>query len=415
MPIVSIRIPQLGEGLQEALLVELLKKPGDLVTRDEPIYVMETDKATTDVESPYGGRLIEWTAQPGSVLPIGSEIARMEAIDYTEIETTPHVHSSEVRGSPPNLESPQEKNEETSSDLNLNMPDASARSGTPPLIPPRTRKYLKDLALLEHSDKIPIKGSRMMPEDVDAYLAQQSSRNVPSAGPQSTTDLSSDYQTIPLPRTQISLNYRMAKGMGACIPVTVVNDLDWTAIELVRNQFSSDHAPTGFCLVCWAVVQVMTRHPKFRSSLLPSGNAIKVCQDVNIGIAVALPNDEMVTAVVAQANRMKLEEFCSAYRQQIQLAQTGRDQANESTSLTVSNIGKAGMRIGIPAIVAPAVATLAIGRVTPQAVPDGEGIRFIPMASATLSFDHRIVNGVGAANFMSDLEMEVKQMHYPTR
>jgi pyruvate/2-oxoglutarate dehydrogenase complex dihydrolipoamide acyltransferase (E2) component len=78
MPIISIRIPQLGEGLQEALLVELLKQPGDTVARDEPIYVMETDKASTDVESPYGGTLIEWVVEPGTVLAIGAEVARIE-------------------------------------------------------------------------------------------------------------------------------------------------------------------------------------------------------------------------------------------------------------------------------------------------------------------------------------------------
>ena len=74
MPVISVRIPQLGEGLQEALLVEFLKQPGDVVKRDEPIYVMETDKATTDVESPYAGTLVEWTVDPGSVLEIGAEI-----------------------------------------------------------------------------------------------------------------------------------------------------------------------------------------------------------------------------------------------------------------------------------------------------------------------------------------------------
>ena len=74
MPVISVRIPQLGEGLQEALLVEFLKQPGDVVKRDEPIYVMETDKATTDVESPYDGKLVEWTVETGTVLQIGAEI-----------------------------------------------------------------------------------------------------------------------------------------------------------------------------------------------------------------------------------------------------------------------------------------------------------------------------------------------------
>ena len=84
MPVISVRIPQLGEGLQEALLVDFLKKPGDTVKRDEPIYVMETDKATTDVESPYAGTLVEWTVETGSVLEIGAEIARMEVAEGTK-------------------------------------------------------------------------------------------------------------------------------------------------------------------------------------------------------------------------------------------------------------------------------------------------------------------------------------------
>ena len=63
MPVISVRIPQLGEGLQEALLVDFLKQPGDEIKRDDPIYVMETDKATTDVESPYAGKLVEWTVE----------------------------------------------------------------------------------------------------------------------------------------------------------------------------------------------------------------------------------------------------------------------------------------------------------------------------------------------------------------
>ena len=81
MPVISVRIPQLGEGLQEALLVEFIKQPGDEIRRDEPIYVMETDKATTDVESPYEGKLVEWTVETGTVLEIGAEIGKMEVAE----------------------------------------------------------------------------------------------------------------------------------------------------------------------------------------------------------------------------------------------------------------------------------------------------------------------------------------------
>ena len=78
MAIVSVTIPQIGEGLQEARLVAVLKQPGDFVKRDEPIYQMETDKAVMDVESPHEGTLLEWLAPDVKILPIGGENARMK-------------------------------------------------------------------------------------------------------------------------------------------------------------------------------------------------------------------------------------------------------------------------------------------------------------------------------------------------
>ncbi|HLO98786.1 MAG TPA: biotin/lipoyl-containing protein, partial [Fimbriimonas sp.] len=78
MSIVSVTIPQIGEGLQEARIVSFLKKPGDFVKRDEPLYQMETDKAVMDVESPFEGTLVSWSAKVDDVVPIGGEIAQFE-------------------------------------------------------------------------------------------------------------------------------------------------------------------------------------------------------------------------------------------------------------------------------------------------------------------------------------------------
>src|SRR5215216_3244227 len=92
MPIIAVRIPQMGEGLQEARLVAVLKQPGDSVKRDEPIYQMETDKAVMDVESPYEGRIVEWLAEVDTILPIGSPVASMDVSDG--------VKEMEVHGAP---------------------------------------------------------------------------------------------------------------------------------------------------------------------------------------------------------------------------------------------------------------------------------------------------------------------------
>jgi pyruvate dehydrogenase E2 component (dihydrolipoamide acetyltransferase) len=393
MPIISIRIPQLGEGLQEALLVEFLVRPGDAIKRDQPIYVMETDKATTDVESPYEGKLVAWTVETGSVLSIGTEIARMEVAEG--VKEMPAGHGPADPAATHAAPSPASARSET-----LRRTDVQ--------IPPKTRKLLKDHGLLDVADQIPCSGSKLMPEDVERYLSQsRGSEAGPSSAPLASND---QFAESLVPASQISLNYRLTRGAQLCVPVTVINDMDWSAIETARARTRATGGPTGFAMACWCVVQALQRHPKFRSALSADGKRLKTYHHVNLGVAVALPGDEMVTAVVRNADQMRQSEFFAALARQIDTARGGTDQADESTTVSVSNMGKAGMRIGVPAIVAPAVATLALGVTFWQPFPgDGGPIRFQPTVTATLSFDHRIVNGVGAANFLNDVKSAVEK------
>lgn len=385
MPVISVRIPQLGEGLQEALLVEFLKQPGDAIKRDDPIYVMETDKATTDVESPYEGTLIEWTVESGTVLEIGTEIAKMEVAEGVKEMPAGHGPESSVSSQAPSPSASPAKKE------------SSSRPSGRVIIPPKTRKYLKEHNLLDDAEKIPHTGSKLMPADVDAYLA--------SAGGSVSSEL---YEIKPLAKSQIILNYRLGRGAKACIPVTVMTEIAWESVNATRESTRADGGPTGFAMACWAVVVAIKDHDKFRSSISADERSLKVFHHVNLGIAVALPGDQMVTAVVKNADEMSAEEFFAAYGKQVVAARDGNDQADEATTVTVSNIGKAGMRIGIPAIVAPAVATLAFGEVYQHPVPDGDSFKFKSMITATLSFDHRIANGVGAANFMNDVKAKIE-------
>ena len=384
MPVISVRIPQLGEGLQEALLVEFLKKPGDQITRDDPIYVMETDKATTDVESPYDGTLLEWTVEVGSVLEIGSVVGKMEVA--AGVKETPFGHG------PAGLAAAA-----SASATGAATTATKTVRSSKVMIPPKTRKYLKEHNLLEVANEIPATGTKLTPEDVDTYLA--------GGG----VDVSSDQYAIePLAKSQVILNYRLGRAAKACVPVTIMTDVDWTKVASAREKVRSGGGPTGFAMACRAVVLALMDHSKFRSSLNADGKSLKVFHNVNLGVAVALPGDEMVTAVIKDANTLSTEDFFAAFSTQIEMARDGKDQADESTTVTVSNIGKAGMRIGIPAIVAPAVATLAIGESFEHPVPVGDSFKFKTMVTATLSFDHRIANGIGAANFLNDVKAKIE-------
>ncbi len=436
MPVISVRIPQLGEGLQEALLVDFLKQPGDEVSKDEPIYTMETDKATTDVESPYKGTLIEWTVKTGSVLSIGTEIAKMEVAEGVKEMPAGHGPPSESHqhhATTPSTVTTDRKPASTDRGSSASSPNVgnnhSARTqdhasafetqqalAEPPAplvpsdkpgravrrasvtIPPRTRKYLKDKGLMDVCDQIPAEGSKLMPADVDQYLQSLASGKTSALG----------FAESELPQSQVVLNYRLSRGAKVVVPVTVINEIDWVRIDTARQLTRDSNGPTGFTMACWCVVQALKKHPKFRSVISADGRMLKTYHGVNLGIAVALPGDEMLTAVVQNAGEMSQHQFFTSINDRVKLARRGNDQADEATTLTVSNIGKAGMRIGIPAVVAPAVATLAFGEVFDRPIPDGDKFRFRKSVMATLSFDHRIVNGVGAGNFLNDLKQMIE-------
>lgn len=386
MPSVSIRIPQMGEGLQEALLVQFLKKPGDMVRRDEAIYVMETDKATTDVESPYAGRLVEWLVKEGTVLAIGTEVATMEIEACAPGSGVGNLTVDQVTQA-----------------QDLPSDESSAAEGSA-WIPPRTRKMLKENGLLEIAQSIPRRGNKLMPEDVQRYLQ---SRSFESTGLESPSE---QYEETPVSKQQVTLNYRLHRSVQTTVPVTLVCEVDWSALHEARRLIrETSGKQTAFAMMLWCVVGALAKHPRFRTSLVGDSTVYRTYKQVNLGVAVALPEDALVTAAIHGADQMSRQDFFKVLTQRIELARQGVDQAAPSITMSVSNIGTASMRMGIPAIVSPAVATLALGEVFDAPIPRGNGFVFQKRATLTLAFDHRVINGVGAAAFMNDLKDSIER------
>lgn len=404
MAIVSVRIPQMGEGLQEALLVEFIKKPGDMIKRDEAIYIMETDKASTEVESPFTGKLIEWTVTEGTVLAIGTEVARMEVTDEVAATAAPshgHGPAATAHTSPTAT---------TSAASSASSHDDESDSEGGVNIPPRTRKYLKEKGLQAMAHLIPVAGSKMMPEDVDRYLASGGSTGSPSSQPSpSSSNVGGPFTDSPVSKGQVTLNYRLLRGVQSSVPVSIMIEVDWTKIEAARQVVKARGGQeTGFAMMLWCVTETLKKHPMFRTTLIEEGKTFRTFEQVNLGIAVALPGDALVTAVVHNAGGHDRSNFFQAVATRIESARNGVDQADASTTISISNIGSAGIRWGIPAVVPPAVATLALGEVFEAVVRKGTEFASQKRAQLTLAFDHRILNGVGAANFMNDLKAAIE-------
>lgn len=414
MPNVSVRIPQMGEGLQEALLVEFIKQPGDFVKRDEAIYVMETDKATTDVESPYTGRLVEWKVKPGTVLPIGTEVAIMDVDTPMQSASPSHASPSHSTGCADSEDAASGRDGDathTVGEESSHSADQDDDSGSSVHIPPRTRKYLKDKGMLHLANTIPHRGSKLTPDDVDAYLASMASDL--SVGSTSGTSADTEFDESPVSKQQITLNYRLVRSVQTTVPVTVMTEVDWTALNHARQSVKeSGGKETSFSMMLWCVAQSLQRHPQFRTSLSADGTVFRTYRHVNFGVAVALPGDALVTAVIRAADTLTRPSFFAELNAKIELARQGVDQADPSITISVSNIGSASMRFGIPAIVAPAAATIALGEVFDAPIPTSTGFTFQKRAQLTLAFDHRIINGAGAAAFMNDLKNEIQSFRW---
>ena len=386
----------MGEGLQEALLVQFIKKPGDQVRRDDPLYVMETDKASTDIESPYDGTLLKWTVEEGTVLPVGTEVA---IIELAMVHDEKVSHGDDVSPISATLQS---HTESSVKDEHDSM--ASDRNG--PFIPPRTKKYLKEKGILDQAGQIPCRGSKLMPEDVDRYL-QNASSNSCTTNP---TSINEAFMEQPVPKSQITLNYRLERSRERTIPATIMTEVNWTSIHDAR--IASKQAggnQTGFAMLLWCLVQILKRHPKFRTALVNEGTHFRTYQNVSISVAVSVADDGLVMAVLKDVDALDRRDFFERLAERIQMARQGIDQADATTPFSVSNIGSAGIRFGIPTVVSPQVATLALGEVFEAPVPSNSGFSFQKRAQLTLSFDHRIVNGVGAANFLVDLKRELEE------
>ena len=404
MPVISVRIPQMGEGLQEARLVAYLKQPGEKIKRDEPIYQMETDKAVMDVESPYDGVLVEWTVEEGTVLPIGSEIAKMEVSEGVKEMSAGH-------GPPP------KKEKAAASGTDGASLGTAVLTGPPrnKEIPPRTRRYLKEKGLLDEVHLISAKGTKLLPEDVDAYIASKSGgvktlEKEPAAIPTIPLKTTTEYEEFALSQRQRTLSYRLARGSQVCVPGTIMVDCRWDAIENSREALKKqggDNQPSAFTMMAWCVVHALKNHSKFRSTM-PNENTLRTYKGVNLGIAVALPGDELVTAVVPNADSLSWEEFTIAARQQIELARNGKDQATEATTLSITNMSAFGLKNAVPVVVSPAVATLFLGEAFWHPVPKMGGFDFVRMVMLSLTFDHRIINGVGAANFLNEVKNRIE-------
>src|SRR5207253_6306052 len=217
-------------------------------------------------------------------------------------------------------------------------------------------------------------------------------------------------------RREPALSPTITRKLSRVIPANLQIDARWDAIRKAREaakKKNGRNAPSPSVMIAWAVVRAMEKHAPFRRLILEDDTIIEN-ENFDLGIAVALEGDRLATAVITQANQKTWEEFTEIYRKTVEDTRGGRVDAMNAP-VVISSLGAFGVRAAAPIVVPPSVGTLFVGSAHREMIVNGKKNESAEVITLSLTFDHRVVNGAGAANFAHEVKEQIEHFVIPTK
>ncbi|MBA3882308.1 MAG: 2-oxo acid dehydrogenase subunit E2 [Chthoniobacterales bacterium] len=212
-----------------------------------------------------------------------------------------------------------------------------------------------------------------------------------------------------------ALTPTITRRLGRVVPANLQIDARWDAIREARAAAKNAGGKSGASpsvMVAWAVVRAMEKHAPFRRIMLEDDSIVEH-EDFDLGIAVSLENDRLATAVVTDANTRDWLNFVQRYNATVDETRGGRVDA-VNAPLVISSLGAFGVRAAAPIVVPPSVGTLFIGSAHHEMIANGKGAEPAEVITLSLTFDHRVVNGAGAASFVHEIKEQIENFAIPT-
>ena len=226
-------------------------------------------------------------------------------------------------------------------------------------------------------------------------------------------------QTAPQDRRHYSiepaLSPTIVRKLSRVIPANLQMDARWDAIGRAREAAKKENgknAPSPSVMIAWAAVRAMEKHAPFRRLILEDETIVEN-ENFDLGIAVALENDRLATAVIVEANKKSWPEFVKIYDETVAATRGGRIDAMNAP-VVITSLGAFGVKAGAPIVVPPSVGTLFVGTAHQELVPNGKKNETAEVITLSLTFDHRVVNGASAANFVHDIKERIESFKIPT-
>jgi len=394
----DVIMPALGVAQQTGILLKWLKTEGQSVTKGEPLMEVETDKATVEIEAAASGILANITASAGDEIPVGQKIAVIIA---------------------PGEPLPTKQESPSVAPVSLPLPQGEGRGeghGAPPsptptpnptvtttltrgriLASPKAKRIAKERAI----DLRSLRGSG--PDG--SILAEDVLRAAPDLAPKPQAAPAAQ-EIIPLTPMRRIVGQRMTQSKQSAPHFYISMDIDMSAVSEARASWKEkgeSNVPSINDFILHACSRALKDFPSLNSTFTDQG--IKLHADISIGMAVAL-DEGLVVPVIRNADRLSLAELASQSRELADKAQKKKlfPLDYEGGTFTVSNLGMLGVDSFTAIINPPQCAILAVGRVVPRVVADDGMFAIKSMMTATLSADHRVVDGAIAARFLQEVK-----------
>jgi pyruvate dehydrogenase E2 component (dihydrolipoamide acetyltransferase) len=387
----DVIMPALGVAQEKGTLLAWRKAEGQSVKKGEPLMEIETDKATVEIEAPASGILTNVTASAGDEVPVGNKIAVILAPG--EVATPAAVQHPRPQG-----EGRGEGRLATSTPRPPAKPAApSASVGGRLLASPAARRLAQEKGIALGS----LRGSG--PEG--SILAEDVLRAAPDLAPKPQAAPAAQ-EIIPLTPMRRIVGQRMTQSKQSAPHFYISMDIDMSAVSEARagwKEKGETSVPSINDFILHACARALKDFPSLNSTFTEQG--IKLHADISIGMAVAL-DEGLVVPVIRNADRLSLAELAVQSRELADKAQKKKlfPLDYEGGTFTVSNLGMLGVDSFTAIINPPQCAILAVGRVAARVVADDGMFAIKSMMTATLSADHRVVDGAIAARFLREVK-----------
>lgn len=389
----KVIMPQMGESIFEGTITQWLKKVGDRVERDEPLFEISTDKVDSEIPAPETGTLKEILVGAGETVEINTVVATISTESADQVPPQPGTEQREAQ-IPPQQES------------QAGTPGRAALSPEGLLSSPLVRRLAREnnIDLEDLRGKGTGSGGRITKRDILSYLEQRmepASEGQPSTEPEVV-------KRIPMTPMRKAIAEHMVASKRISPHVATLFEADCSSIMAARARLRPEFDRSGIRLTILpfflkAVAGSLAKFPILNSSV--DNDEVLIRKSIHIGMAVAI-DEGLLVPVIRDADRKNIRQLAQATADLAERARSKRLLPAEvqGGTFTVTNPGNFGGLVGIPIINQPQVAILAIGGIEKRPVVINDAIAIRQMVYLALSFDHRVVDGAVADQFMADVK-----------